>query len=219
MDKSNLELFKQAISEGLNKKIDSVANEYTEEIVCSEKHNLAMRAIVYGKTNTKRTWSPKMKRIIAILIAAALLLTSCGIFFRNEIREIFEDFFVKITYSGDETGTDTIEEVYKLGYLPEGYSIKIEKITPVRIQYKLINENGDYIWFEQKLIDRTDFYADSESGYSHIKDIDDYEVYYKNIDKKHVYIWNDGNYSIFIRSSLELPTSEIFKILKEITIK
>lgn len=219
MDKSNLELFKKAISEGLNKKIDSMANEYTEEIVCSEKHNLAMRAIIYGKNDSKRVWSPKMKRIIAILIAAALLLTSCGIFFRNEIREIFEEFFVKITYSGDETGTDTIEEVYKLGYLPEGYYLNNEVIRSLCVQYEFVNENGDFIWFEQKLLDNTDFYADSESGYSHIKDIDDYEVYYKNVDKKHVYIWNDGNYSIFIRSSLELPTSEIIKILKEITIK
>ena len=219
MDKSNLELFKQAISEGLNKKIDSVANEYTEEIVCSEKHNLAMRAIVYGKTNTKRTWSPKMKRIIAILIAAALLLTSCGIFFRNEIREIFEDFFVKITYFGDETGTDTIEEVYKLGYLPEGYSIKIEKITPVRIQYKLINENGDYIWFEQKLIDRTDFYVDSESGYSQISKIQDYAVYYRNVNAKHVYAWNDGKYSMSLTSNKELSCEEIISILHGLIIK
>ena len=47
MDKSNLELFKQAISDGLSKKFDSVVNSYTDEIVCSEQHNLAMRTIVY----------------------------------------------------------------------------------------------------------------------------------------------------------------------------
>ena len=49
MDKSNLELFKQAISEGLSEKFDSVADSYTDEIICSEKHKLAMRTIVYGK--------------------------------------------------------------------------------------------------------------------------------------------------------------------------
>lgn len=219
MDKSNLELFKQAISEGLNKKIDSVANEYTEEIVCSEKHNLAMRAIVYGKTNTKRTWSPKMKRIIAILIAAALLLTSCGIFFRNEIREIFEDFFVKITYSGDETGTDTIEEVYKLGYLPEGYHLNNEIIRSLCVQYEFVNENGDFIWFEQKLIDGTDFYVDSESGYSQISDIQDYAVYYRNVNAKHVYVWNDGKYSMSLTSNKELSCEEIILILHGLIIK
>ena len=98
MDKSNLELFKQAINEAVSNKFDNMATSCTEEIVCSEKHNLAMRAIVYGKTDTKRVWSPRMKRIIAILVAAALLLTSCGIIFRNEIREMFKELFASITF-------------------------------------------------------------------------------------------------------------------------
>ena len=127
MDKGNLELFKQAISEGLSEKLDSVVNSYTDEIVCSEKHRLAMRTIVYGKAETKRTWSPKKRRIIAILVAAALLLTSCAVIFRNEICEIVGEFFAKYVYSGDETGMETIEEVYELTYLPEGYGLK-EKI-------------------------------------------------------------------------------------------
>ena len=178
MDKSNLELFKQAISEGLSQKFDSVVNSYTDEIVCSEKHNIAMRTIVYGKADTKRVWSPKMKRIIAILVAAALLLTSCAIIFRDEIREVFEEFFVKITYSNGEDGK-VIEEVYELGYLPKGYSLSNEKVTPVRMQYEFVNENKDYIWFEQKLIDGTDFVVDSENGYAQVTDIHDYDVYYK----------------------------------------
>ena len=189
MDKSNLELFKQAISDGLSKKFDSVVNSYTDEIVCSEQHNLAMRTIVYGKADAKRTWSPKMKRIVAILVAAALLLTSCGIIFRNEIREIFEDvcdFFVAITYTKDNSYNTVIGEVYKLGYLPEGYSLSIENIRPLRVKYEFTNKNGDYIWFEQKTVDGTDFVVDNEDGYSHIKEIDTYEVYYRYTDKNHV---------------------------------
>ena len=86
MDKSNLELFKQAVNEAVSNKFDSMADSCTEEIVCSEKHKLAIRTIIYGETKAKRVWSPKMKRIIAILVAAALLLTSCGILFGYEIR-------------------------------------------------------------------------------------------------------------------------------------
>ena len=134
MDKSNLELFKQAISDGLSKKFDSVVNSYTDEIVCSEQHNFAMRTMVYGKADAKRTWSPKMKRVVAILIAAALLLTSCGIIFRNEIREVFEEFFVKLTYSGDDNGIDTIEEVYELTYLPEGYFLEDKIISHTKFR-------------------------------------------------------------------------------------
>ena len=210
MDKSNLELFKQAISEGLSQKFDSVVNSYTDEIVCSEKHNIAMRTIVYGKANAKRTWSPKMKRIIAILVAAALLLASCGIIFRNELREIFEDFFVMLTYKSDDARDSAIENVYQLGYLPDGYSIINEKITPVRIQYKFKNETGDYIWFEQKSIDGTDFFVDNEEGYSRINEISNYEIYYRYTNTNHMYVWNDGKYSMSIKSSINLFLSWSF---------
>ena len=222
MDKNNLELFKQAIRDGLSKKFDSVVNSYTDEIVCSEQHNLAMRTIVYGKADAKRTWSPKMKRIVAILVAAALLLTSCGIIFRNEIREVFEDvcdFFVAITYT--EKGADgrVVKEIYELSYLPEGYSLSIENIRPLRVKYEYINKNGDCIWFEQKSIDGTDFYIDSESGYSQISEIQDYEVYYRNVNSTHIYVWNDGKYSMNLRSNKGLSNKEIISILHGILIK
>ena len=218
MDKSNLELFKQAISDGLSKKFDSVVNSYTDEIVCSEQHNFAMRTMVYGKADAKRTWSPKMKRVVAILIAAALLLTSCGIIFRNEIREVFEEFFVKLTYSDSEDGK-VIEDVYELEYLPEGYYLSIENIRPVGAQYEFKNENGDYIWFEQKSIDGTDFVVDNEDGYSHIKEIDTYEVYYRYTDKNHLYVWSNAKYSMCIKSTTELPNLEIIAIIEGLTIK
>lgn len=218
MDKSNLELFKQAISDGLSKKFDSVVNSYTDEIVCSEQHNFAMRTMVYGKADAKRTWSPKMKRVVAILIAAALLLTSCGIIFRNEIREVFEEFFVRLTYPNAEED-DIIEEVYELGYLPEGYSLSIKNIRPLRVKYEYINKNGDCIWFEQKTVDGTDFYIDSESGYSQISEIQDYEVYYRNVNSTHIYVWNDGKYSMNLRSNKGLSNKEIISILHGILIK
>ena len=222
MDKSNLELFKQAISEGLANRFDSVVDSYTDEIVCSNQHKLAMRTIVYGKAEAKRTWSPRMKRIVAILVAAALLLTSCGIIFRNEIREIFEDvcdFFVAITYTKDNSDNTVIDEVYELGYLPEGYYIEKEVVAPICVQYKLKNENDDYIWFEQKLIDGTDFVVDNEDGYSHIKEIESYEVYYRYTDKNHVYVWNDGKYSIKLKSTNQLSIENISLILGGLTTK
>ena len=218
MDKNNLEVFKQAISEGLSQKLDSVVDSCSEEIACSERHKLAMRTIVYGKVDTKRTLSPKMRRIIAILVAAALLLTSCAIIFRNEIREMFEEFFVKITCSNSEDGK-VIEEVYELGYLPEGYTLDIENVRPIRAQYKYTNENGDYIWFEQKCIDGTDFVVDNEDGYSQISEIPNYEIYYRYANNNYVYVWNDYKYSMFIRSNLKLSTSELISILEGLTIR
>ena len=213
MDKSNLELFKQAISEGLSEKFDSVVDSCTEEIVCSDRHKLAMRTIIYGKADTKKALSPKMKRIIAIIVAAALLLTSCSIIFRNEIREVIEEFFVKLTYSGDGMGSDTIEEVYELTYLPEGYKLEKENIYDLCVSYKFTDQNNNVIIFEQRILNRSDFHVDSESGYSQIKEIEKFDVYYRFTDKYHHYIWHNSKYSFTINSTTPLSNEQIVLII------
>jgi hypothetical protein len=217
MDKSNLELFKQAISEGLSEKFDSIVDNCTEEIVCSDRHKLAMRTIIYGKADTKKALSPKMKRIIAIIVAAALLLTSCGIIFRNEIREVFEEFFVKLTYSGDVTSGNIIEQIYELTYLPEGYNLTYKNVRPLRIKWEYTNETNDMIQFEQHITGGSEFAVDSESGYSQIKEIKEYDVYYRFTEEYHNYIWSNNKYTFHLTSDQKLSNEEIELIIKGMT--
>lgn len=219
MDKSNLELFKQALSEGVSNRFDKMAAECTEEIVCSDKHNLAMRAIVYGKVKKKSSLSSGKMRFIAILIAIALALTGCGIIFRTQICELFENLFVTVTYDEGNSRGGKIENIYQLSYVPEGYELKNEMITPLCTQYEFQNQNGDYIWFEQKLVGGTDFVVDSEEGYSQIEEVIDYEVYYRYTNKNHLYVWKDSKYSMSLKSTLKLSTEEILAILNGITEK
>ena len=219
MAKSNLELFKQALNEAVSNKFDKMADECTEEIVYSEKHKLAMRTIIYGKADTKRVLSPKMKRIIAILVAVALLLTSCGIIFRNEICEIFKEFFVSLTYEGDEESPLIIKEVYTLSYVPEEYSLEKESITTVRVRYEYENEDGEILSFEQRALSHSGYYIDSESGYSKIEDIVNYEIYYRNVNGMNCYVSNDGKYIITFITSEKLTTEHIILMLDGITTK
>lgn len=219
MDKTNLELFKQALNEAVSNKFDNLAAGCTEEIVCSERHKLAMRTIIYGKTDTPRVWSPKMRRIIAILVAARLLLTSCGIIFRNEIREVFEEFFASITFEGDESKVDTIENIYELNYVPDGYTLEKENISSLSIVYKFADINGNIIKFEQCVLNNTNFVVDSESGYSQIVDVEKYDVYYRYTDTYHCYIWNDSKYALKLKSSVPLSNETILLIIEGIVIK
>lgn len=219
MDKSNLELFKQAINEAVSNKFDNMAASCTEEIVCSEKHTLAMRTIVYGKTDTKRVWSPRMKRIIAILVAAALLLTSCGIIFRNEIREMFKELFASITFEGDESKVDTIDEIYELSYIPDGYYLKETIIRPLTVYYSFVNDNGENIKFEQRVLDGTDFTVDSEIGYSKIFEVQKYDVYYRENAENNTFIWKTDKYSFIIISNTKLSNDIVVQIFEGITIK
>ena len=216
MQNNNLTLFKQAISNGLCNKIDGVANGYTEEVVCSEKHSLAMRTIVYGKVRTKHIRSPRVKWLIAILVAAALLLTGCSIIFRNEIREVFEDFFVRLTYDNDNTSADTIKEVYTPTYVPDGYVLENKSITSAHVKYKFINDTGDRLLIEQRPIPNGELFFDSEIGYAQIDEIDDYEIYYRLENNYHSYVWGDKSYFMKILSSSKLTNEELELILNGI---
>ena len=219
MNKKDLELFRQAIDEGISNRFDKLAAACTEEIVCSEKHNLAMQAIVYGKIDTKRTWSPRMKRIVAILVAAALLLTSCGIIFRNEIGEVFEELFVKLSFDSDDEYNKTIEEIYVLTYLPEGYALEKENISNTVVTYIFVNSTNDRLFFEQRVINGSDFIIDNESGYSIIQEIEKYEVYQINNNIEYFYVWKKENYSIKIKSNIKISNEEILHIIEGITVK
>ena len=219
MDKSNLELFKQALNEAVSNKFDKMADECTEEIVCSERHKLAMRTIIYGKADTSRAWSPRVKRIIAILVAAALILTSCGIIFRNQIREIFEEFYVKLTYEGNEESNKNIDEVYVLGYVPKGYVLEKEFLSTTYVKYKFMTSEGDVLYFEQRALTRSGFVVDSESGFSRIVEIEEFDVYYRFTNKFYHYVWNNETYTMTIKSSIKLSNENIILLINEITTK
>ena len=218
MDKSDLELFKQALNEGVSNRFEKISSDYAGEITHSERHNLAMRAIVYGKTDKKRTWSPRMKRIVAILVAAALLLTSCGIIFRNVIREVFEELYVKLSYDGDGELLEFIEEVYYPGYVPEGYVFEKEERTTNHVRYVFSNQEN-VLHFEQGLIKNSNQVIDSETGYSQIYEIEGYEVYYRFAMGYHFYIWSNSDYSLSIKVNTKLTNEEIAKIINGITTK
>ena len=215
MDDKNLELFKQAINEGLSRRFDKISSSFTDEIVCSEGHELAMRSIVYGRASEKRALSPKTRRIIAILVAAALLLTGCSIF-HKQIREAFRELYVAISSQNKNDKVQHIEEVYILKYIPEGFHLETESISDLEIYYEFINDNNDEISFSQYPSYNSSFAIDSETGYSKILDINGYEVYYRCTKASHSYIWFDKKYSLIICSDIELGSDEVALIIEGI---
>lgn len=214
-----MELFSRAISEGLSNKIDCIANQCEDEIACSERHNIAMRAILFGKAETSRRYELKIKYVIAILVAFALLITSCGVVFRSEIREMFEALFVSLSYEGDAEQHKIINEIYKLGYLPYGYHLVEERVSSLSVYYKFENSNEEFFVFEQHTLYGSNLIIDNESGHSKIDEINDYEIYYRYTSNSHIYVRNIGEYSIKIKSSIAFSNEEIVLILKGIEIK
>ena len=222
MDKTNLELFKQALSEGLDNHFQSEIDNCSENIVCSRKHRIAMKAIINGHNTNRKVWAPRTRKIVAILVAAALLLVSCAIIYRNEIRDFIEEIyesFAIVTYSEGENDEKELEEIYELTYLPEGYSLENSEASSNVTRTVFSNSAGDTILFDQCILDSANFYLDIENGYTLVMDIENPEVYYKNAQNRHYYIWNDGKYAMTFISTFELSTEELQLMINSVKIK
>lgn len=219
MDRTNLELFKQAIRDGICKRCDSIAAECAGEITCSDGHSLAMRTIVYGKAEKARSLSPRARQIIAILVAAALLLTGCGIIFRNEIREIVDNLFISLDYGEDGEKGKNIEHVYALDYLPKGYNLKTEEISSLYVRYIYSNEHDQVISFTQTLVDNSEIVIDKENGYSDVIEINGLVLYCRYGQEIHNFAWLDKDYIFTLYCDSSVPDSEIISIITEITMK
>lgn len=222
MDKTNLELFKQALSEGLDNHFQSEIDNCSENIICSRKHKIAMKAIIKGYDTNRKVWSPKTRKIVAILVAAALLLVSCAIIYRNEIRDFIEEIyesFAIVTYSDEENEEMIIKEVYVLTYLPEGYTLDKTEIASVVSRSAFLNSDGDTILFDQYILDSSNFYVDIENGYQRVVGIDNYDIYYKKTKDRICYIWNDGKYAMRLTSLTEILSEDLILIVDGIKIK
>lgn len=219
MDKTNEELFKQAINEALTNKFQRMADACDEEIVCSRRHRKAMRAIVSGKTPRK----PLSTKMIAILVAAAiLLLAGCAIIYRDEIRGFIIDIkelFVNVDFSEGENNSQKIEEIYELTYFPEGYSLEDQRINRTSVLYTFVNSEGQRIKFIQQPLDSGSFSVDSEHSDTVLIEIEEYTVYYRIAGNMHYYLWNDGKYALKINSALELSDNELLLIINGLKVK
>ena len=218
-NKTNQELFKQALVEGVNRRIDREIAACDEEITYSRRHIKNMARIVNGKSIKK----PLNRKMIAILVAAAiLLLAGCAIIYRNEIREFVTDvkeFFVKIKFEDGETESRAIDEIYELTYVPEGYMLEKEEVNRMRAQYLFTNADNEYIKFIQQSLDASSFSVDSEQSSYEIAYIGQYEIYYRQINSGYYYIWNDGKYAMQLHSNDELSKQVLMLIIYGINAK
>lgn len=221
MEKNNLDLFKQAINEGLSNKFDGVASSCTCEIACSEKHKLAMRTIMYGKTSEKRAWMPNTKRIVAVIVASAMLFLNCGILFLNKIGDTIkyiDGSFINLTPFGDKITSPLFKDVYKLSYVPEGYILKNISSTLVSVTYEYSNQEK-VLFFEQMALGSSIYVDNKTEGEKFVSNISGLDIYYKDTLNYNIYCWNDGKYAYQILSSEELTPDDITKIIAGLSLK
>ena len=137
---------------------------------------------------------------------------------RGLAEDAVHNAFLRTVIEEDDSSPTTLEEVYELSYVPEGYVLKQENIYEEKATYIYINGRKD-ITFSQ--ITR-DYYSASIDN----KDVDisvekhdgqDYLVYGIE-DGSFIIIYDNGRY-VFSLSSYELPKETMIRMLETIKIK
>jgi hypothetical protein len=207
----------EAISEGLLRQYDEEMSTIEKHPRCSKQHYEKMSEIVGFKVRAPRRISKK--GLTAILLAAVLLLTGCAVF-KNEIRDFFVEIYetiIKVTFDNEPSNEkETIGEVYELTIMPDGYTQTTAMVNPLIIRYEYTNLEGNYLTFEQVLLDRATFLLDAENGNTTMVTVGDYEIYYRCSNSQHRYIWNDGKYAMTINTDVELNAEDLEKLISGI---
>ena len=217
VNQADRDLFRLALTEAFVRKFDRELENCPFSAECSEEHVSNMEAIIAGAVRVEQS-KKRRKWIVALLVAAALLLTACTVYaYRGEIREFIETVYekhIRVTYydADQQLHTGNITEYYTLGYVPEGYVLESEHYWTNLSKVKWINEQGDHIVLEQCILDGTNFTIDSEKGQVNIIICNDIKVYCQIADIC-CYTWNDGRYVYKIITSENLSNDTLTDLI------
>ena len=213
MDKAERELFRRALAEAFVRKYERELAECQETAQCSDEHLRRMNEIISQSARAERR-KDRRKWVVALLVAAALLLTACTVYaYHEEIRDYIEKIFhshITITYVEETDGeaAATLDVKYTLSYVPDGFVLREEQHWLSQSKYVWENTEGQWLTFEQCVLDSTNYVVDAVLGDTRIIMRDEFDVYYRET-KVHSYIWNNGVYSFKITSDCFLEKSEL----------
>lgn len=221
MTKSDLELFKEALAEGLSIRFQNEIDSCQEEIIISERHERAMRTIFNGAQVRPIIWPSARAKIAAVIVAATMILASCAAVYIEEIRGFIEtvyENYISIGFENPDESPRQIEEVYELTYIPLGYA-EIDHIqTNLHNIYTFKSADGGTIRFDQQILNTIDSFDSEHSEFDFIY-ISEMKIYYVFYSEYYNYLWNDGKYAMTINSTEELSYTELETIISGIKIK
>lgn len=227
MELTSKEALKKALVEVLSEKYDEeLAKCRKEDAYCSDEHYRKMSEILgFNVCREKKVMRLTKKTLIAILIAAALLLLGCGaVIYRYELKGLIQKICrrdIELYYDENEVseGKETIEEIYELTYIPEGYTLVREFSNDFLVRYEWISSTGEDLLFEQSPLKTSKLSIDSEHGEMNIIEIEDCEIYCRTIDSKYCYIWHDELYIMIMDFDVQIEDAELIKIINGIEIR
>ncbi len=166
-----------------------------EKFETSEKFNKKMQKMIKSRTNLyhKATLTGLRRAVCVIAAILTLMLSTLSV---GAVRDAIKDFVfkafsthdsIKSNHSATKDYPKTIEKVYELGYVPEGYELLDYSADENNVSYMYFFEDKA-ILFMQSTKDAYSTNVDNEQSTKSIETYDNQEYM--------VYVWNSGDIKI-----------------------
>lgn len=205
------------------RELDGGVYEKSDEQIAKELENIYKKANKNKKKLLLWYLNTTKKQAVAILIAICIFLgLSVGVYAAREpIVEFFlnvKEKFSEVFFNQEdiEKAPKTIETVYTLGYVPEGYELSDRKIYNKNVKTIWKTSLGTEIIFDQSCINNSEKTIDNEDNDLEIFYIENTKIItYEKFDQRKL-IWNNEKYIFSLTVPKKISSEEYKNIINSL---
>lgn len=219
-----LGVLKEAFQEIDKWEYENLHLEALEEVIPSPAYIKRMeRLMKWQKRSCWKYVNTVGKRIamIAVVIALTFGLSMSVSAVREPVVKFFVHIyerFVEFFYDDDVVtkAPSTIETVYTLGYVPEGYELESCNIADIVTRMAWMNDVGEKIVFSQGLLCDYSLMDNENSDYGLLY-VNDMSVAYIEKQDDSFYYWNTAEFRFLLRVTCDISREEIENMIESVT--
>ncbi len=185
-----------------------------ENARCSRAHKQRMCEIIGHRFFITRAIR---RRIVTALLAAAILLfAGCATYiYREKIADFFVEIYEKFSVVTDEpqvqnSDEDLIDEVYTLGYVPEGFVSTGAVERPQSVRQEWTNGDKMIVFTQRKNI--KDYLDAERNNWEEIK-INKTTLFYSQSNNWKSHAWADYSYIYCIKTNYDIDNEELENLI------
>lgn len=206
-------LLSEMLAESLCEDYDEIIRTSGMTADCSEEQKQRIRDTVYGKKPARINWSNAWKIAVALL-GLLIALTGCafGVWLGQKVLGFIEYAYEEYIWLESDTDEQTtLEDIYELTYVPDGFELCEELITPNMVEYKWKNSEEKYLKLTQTPT-YAQLYLDAQNEFAMFVEHRDIEIYYRAHEHSYTYIWCNDKNSFQLYSTVPI-NEHIIKII------
>ena len=193
---------------------------YEGEIDLGDDYENYMDNLIRRSKNPFQRYFNTLGRRVAGIAAAMLIAFSCAMTVkavRETVVEVFTNIyekFVEIIFGEDDIAKapDTIETVYTLGFIPDGYEMDRFFIGRDTTNMTWKNENGDRLVLSQGILDGS-FIMDTEEADYHIIEWNNKKIACTEKYGTKYFFWNSDEYEFSLIISSNISEEEAIALI------